>query len=206
MNVCLFCKEDKENINHVLLRCPSPTIFWAWLPGISSRNGQWPQNVSSLMHQLWNPFFSSVGLHLLRIMVVALLHFQICRFLKTVIACSAVSWTYVALPFFVVPNLSPFAHFRNIIKFKKSCLSLRCVWVKPPAGWFKLNFDSSVQGPRSGGGVLLWDHQGVTLWSLLETFHSCEVNEAELFELKMLHLVLSSSKIIIEGNSVNVIG
>ncbi|KAL4179698.1 hypothetical protein AMTRI_Chr13g88580 [Amborella trichopoda] len=68
-----------------------------------------------------------------------------------------VSWAYVSLPLSVVSSLSFLLNFKDIIMLKNHSLTIRRFWTKPPEGWFKLNFDGSVRGARSGFGGLLHD-------------------------------------------------
>ncbi|KAL4196829.1 hypothetical protein AMTRI_Chr04g248210 [Amborella trichopoda] len=58
------------------------------------------------------------------------------------------------------PNLLLFSCFKDLLFLKCRQLSLRHVWTKPPEGWFKLNFDRSVRGARSGYSGLLRNHNG----------------------------------------------
>ncbi|KAL4194662.1 hypothetical protein AMTRI_Chr05g69620 [Amborella trichopoda] len=153
--------------------------------GLTGWHGHWSQDVNIFLQQVWKPPFASLGCKLWRIMIAASLwtlwkesnlrifegRSRDITSLLSDIQRLAVMWAYASLPLTIVPNLLLFSSFKDLLFLKHPRLAIRRVWTKPPIGWFKLNFDGSVKGPRSGFGGLLRNHNGTLIWSFSISLH-----------------------------------
>ncbi|KAL4200499.1 hypothetical protein AMTRI_Chr02g211540 [Amborella trichopoda] len=140
---------------------------------------QQPENISDLIQQIWTTLFSSLGIALWHLVVAASLwnlwkerNIQTfegqSRDLVSCIDCikhSSIMWAFAVFLVLPFPKDLLFPQFGEIIFLKKPRTYLNCSWVKVPLGWFKLNFDGSVQGNVCVYGGLLHESSGYTLWS-----------------------------------------
>jgi ribonuclease HI len=181
---CSLCHSSIETITHVLRDCPVAHGFWLWLgvPGstlnfFTSSFSCWlEQNCTSNAHsvqhrlpwkilfpfaiwQLWlhrNQFLFSKG-----IIDTGFLHQCVTKGVEFAV---------------IVPN-----HL-----LRTPCIPKRIKWLKPTAGWVKLNTDGAYSSScgLAGGGGLLRDSNGNWIHGFARFLGNCSSTIAELWALK----------------------
>ena len=181
---CSLCHSSIETITHVLGDCPVAHGFWLWLgvPGstvhfFTSSFSCWLEqnctsNAHSVQHRLpWKILFPFAIWQLW-------LHHNQFLFSKGTIdtgflhKCVTKGVEFAAL----VPN-----HL-----FRTPCIPKSIKWLKPAAGWVKLNTDGAYSSSRglAGGGGLLRDSNGNWIHGFACFLGNCSSTIAELWALK----------------------